>query len=378
MGNKLSQICGDSLDERKEYPPVINTTVVQHPKPVNSDIYNSGMVKHGEPQIVYRQEQNASLTIHKSDTTLPNYPPSHHSMNSPELGGTQSRPQSIKKSIETRMASPTPIQQVEIISRNSSFNTKITTSVDERKTTTTSVDEKKTTTSSGSGEGSSQTKHNLVMNEAIAGAWQPKSIHNTRANARLDNKRRFHAVESSLYPLPADIEEQDRLEIQHMVLTHMFGNLFHFPLNDKLKRKGGMILDMGCGPGSWSRDVASKYPLAEIYAVDMAKTLFDGVETLPNITFIVGNVLEGLPFPDNYFDVVYQRYLVLAIPKSKWLDCLRELKRVTKPGGYIELVELDLELLRGGPLGSMFHNAVSKSMEIRGLDMDIGILHITF
>ncbi|KAJ1552688.1 hypothetical protein HK096_010793, partial [Nowakowskiella sp. JEL0078] len=112
-----------------------------------------------------------------------------------------------------------------------------------------------------------ESENPLKLNKVIAKSWKPQRSHSLRDDARLDNKRRYHAVENSPYPLPSDIGEQDRLEIQNTVITLLFGKLFNFPLAETLKKKGALILDVGCGSGSWSRDVATKYPLAEVHAV---------------------------------------------------------------------------------------------------------------
>ncbi|KAJ1535830.1 hypothetical protein HK096_001577 [Nowakowskiella sp. JEL0078] len=63
----------------------------------------------------------------------------------------------------------------------------------------------------------------VTINESIAEAWQPERHHLTRQDARLDSKRRFHAVEGSPYVLPADLQEQDRLELEHMIYSCAFG-----------------------------------------------------------------------------------------------------------------------------------------------------------
>ncbi|KAJ1553442.1 hypothetical protein HK096_007828, partial [Nowakowskiella sp. JEL0078] len=195
-------------------------------------------------------------------------------------------------------------------------------------------------------------KDSIVLNSVAAEHWQPQYYHMMRPDARLDNLRRFHNIKESPYPLPVDIEEQDRLEIQHLILAHCFGRLFNMPIEETISKPGARILDVGCGPGSWARDVATKYPLCEVYAVDMANTLFNGVEILPNTFFVEGNILNGLPFPDNYFDAVFQRYLIFGIPKDKWDFAISELRRVTKPEGFIECIEPNGQLENLGPHGT--------------------------
>ncbi|KAJ1564206.1 hypothetical protein HK096_009137, partial [Nowakowskiella sp. JEL0078] len=223
--------------------------------------------------------------------------------------------------------------------------------------------------SKSSPEGTNETGNSVKLNEKIAANWKPELLHSTRNDAKLDHKRRYHAIEDSPYALPADLEEQERLEIQHIILTHAFGGLFTMPIHELLSKPGAIILDVGCGPGSWARDVAKMYPKTSVHAVDMAKTLFDGVGTLPNVTFVTANVLEKLPYPDNYFDAVFQRYLTFGIPKNRWDDVLRELNRVTKPGGHIELVEFDV-FQNLGPFGNILLGGMYEAFSHRGTDIE--------
>jgi ubiquinone/menaquinone biosynthesis C-methylase UbiE len=53
------------------------------------------------------------------------------------------------------------------------------------------------------------------------------------------------------------------------------------------------------------------------------------------VSFKLGNILEGLDYPDNTFDVVHFRFFILAFKKHEWAPILKEIMRVLKPGGYI-------------------------------------------
>ncbi|KAJ1557263.1 hypothetical protein HK096_008249, partial [Nowakowskiella sp. JEL0078] len=74
------------------------------------------------------------------------------------------------------------------------------------------------------------------------------------------------------------------------------------PIQEILLKQGSRILDVGCGPGCWTRDIATQYPNCEVYGIDMAKTLFNGVEILPNTIFAEINILNGLPCKEKTFD----------------------------------------------------------------------------
>jgi hypothetical protein len=60
-------------------------------------------------------------------------------------------------------------------------------------------------------------------------------------------------------------------------------------------------------------------------------------------------VLEGPPFPDGQFSSTHQRLLVATIPSQAWPGVVRELVRVTRPGGWIDWLERSDGIQPAGP-----------------------------
>lgn len=58
---------------------------------------------------------------------------------------------------------------------------------------------------------------------------------------------------------------------------------------------------------------------------------------------IAANILKGLPFPDNTFEVIYHSQVLEHIPKENAPKFMDECYRVLKPGGIIRVVVPDLE-----------------------------------
>ncbi|KAJ3130267.1 hypothetical protein HK098_004314 [Nowakowskiella sp. JEL0407] len=211
----------------------------------------------------------------------------------------------------------------------------------------------------------------ITVNSLVAERWRPESYFGGMGNVRVDQKRRYPAVENSVYTLPADVQEQDRLELQHILYRHGFKEQFHMPLHVRMHQEGLRILDVGCGSAAWTKDVAKSFPLSQIWGVDVASSMMQNAERLPNMRLYVGNVLERLPFENNTFDGIFQRHMKGAIPKNKWDQVILELIRVLKPGGYLELCEPDSECHQAGPKFSMLFNAASQATEARGLNINI-------
>jgi predicted SAM-dependent methyltransferase len=55
------------------------------------------------------------------------------------------------------------------------------------------------------------------------------------------------------------------------------------------------------------------------------------------------NLLDGFPFPDNYFDAVYSSHVLEHFDRDNGLFLVKEGHRVLKPGGIIRIVVPDLE-----------------------------------
>ena len=175
-----------------------------------------------------------------------------------------------------------------------------------------------------------------------------------------------HFTRGVPYILPSDGEELNRLDFQHYMLRYALKGNFAAPL-----RQPSEILDVACSTGRWAAEMATLFPQANVVGFDVTPPPVDAGVTMArpdNFAFIQGNMLEGLPFPDNSFDFVHQRLVIVALPTSHWIRQVRELLRVTRPGGWVELVEGDL--LPGGP-GLQTLNALGEQMsEKRGMSFD--------
>lgn len=154
------------------------------------------------------------------------------------------------------------------------------------------------------------------------------------------------------YALPKDLSEIKRLDFQHYIYRQILHGNFLVPLTNPRA-----ILDVGCGTGIWGKEMAQQFPTTQAYGLDL-ENLKESGTLPPNYQFAQGNLLEELPFAHNTFDFVHQRLILAsAIPLARWSDVLKELLRVTRPGGWLELPEMGVEVQ---PLGTMnLTNALS-------------------
>ncbi|RHZ83325.1 hypothetical protein Glove_97g92 [Diversispora epigaea] len=182
--------------------------------------------------------------------------------------------------------------------------------------------------------------------------------------------RRYHNVENVKYPLPNDDEELDRLHQQHFLFRYVWQRNFAAPVKHILNQDGTKVLDVGCGAGSWIFEMASNYPNTQFTGLDISPIQPSEIKP-KNVNFVISNVLNRLPFENDTFDYIFQRLLFLALPKDRWPDVINELTRVLKPGGYLELMEINPIPLQMGPVSSQLFIAVEKMLQLRDLDPQI-------
>lgn len=164
------------------------------------------------------------------------------------------------------------------------------------------------------------------------------------------------------YLLPKDEEETNRLNFQHHALHLTLGNHYLAPLPPVLRT----IVDVGAGTGILAGEMARLFPESLVVGLDVDAASF-GNAAPGNCLLRAGDVLKGLPLPDAFADFAHQRFLVLAIPDSRWPDAVRELVRVTRSGGWLELVETDARVQAGGPATERIFGWIEGVRQARGL-----------
>ncbi len=116
------------------------------------------------------------------------------------------------------------------------------------------------------------------------------------------------------------------------------------------------VLDVGCGPGALTAELARRFALASVSAVDPSESFVRAMrERHPDVDVRQARA-ERLPFDDNSFDASLAQLVVhfMADPVAG----LVEMRRVTRPGGVVAACVWDHEG-GGGPL-SLFWGAAQR------------------
>jgi len=170
------------------------------------------------------------------------------------------------------------------------------------------------------------------------------------------------------YVLPRHPAEIDRLDIQHYAVRDALGANYLAPIG-----RPASVLDVGCGPGQWAYDLCEELPGAFVMGIDLVPSK---PSRPPNFHLVTGDVLHGLPLRDRRFDFVHQRFLIAGVPVRSFGRLVRELGRVTRPGGWVEVVESDSHafLRPVGPATRRLLDLSGRLGRMVGLDTT-GIVH---
>ncbi|MEE2852962.1 MAG: methyltransferase domain-containing protein [Actinomycetota bacterium] len=109
-------------------------------------------------------------------------------------------------------------------------------------------------------------------------------------------------------------------------------------------RPGLSVLDVGCGPGTITADLAARVAPGPVTAVDQVADVLsvarDEVQrrNLSNVSFATADV-HNLDFPDDAFDVVHAHQVLQHV--SDPIAALREMRRVCAPGGIVAARDAD-------------------------------------
>jgi SAM-dependent methyltransferase len=107
-------------------------------------------------------------------------------------------------------------------------------------------------------------------------------------------------------------------------------------------RPGLDVLDIGCGPGTITADLAGRVDPGTVVGVDRSREVLDEARRAAgpatNLRFEAGDVYD-LGYPDDSFDVVHAHQLLQHL--SDPVAALREMRRVCRPGGVVAARDAD-------------------------------------
>jgi demethylmenaquinone methyltransferase / 2-methoxy-6-polyprenyl-1,4-benzoquinol methylase len=116
------------------------------------------------------------------------------------------------------------------------------------------------------------------------------------------------------------------------------------------------ILDIGCGPGTFTLQAAAHFPKARLIGIDMTRGMVRKALGRPpagqraRYTWALGQAAR-LPFRDGSFDLAMSAFVVRSLPDLG--PTLSEFRRVLAPGGT--LLTLEITEPTDARFGRLFH-----------------------
>jgi len=129
------------------------------------------------------------------------------------------------------------------------------------------------------------------------------------------------------------------------------------------------VLDFGCGSGRVMRYFHNLTSECQFFGTDVDGEAVSWCQrNLAKIgTFEINGPLPPLPFDEAFFDFVYSISVFTHLPEEMQFQWLRELRRVTKPGGYLLLS------IHGQGLFQGVSNDVQRQFQKEGFHYAVGI-----
>ncbi|KAK1753224.1 S-adenosyl-L-methionine-dependent methyltransferase [Echria macrotheca] len=144
-------------------------------------------------------------------------------------------------------------------------------------------------------------------------------------------------------------------------------------------RRDSKILDIGCGPGTISADFAALAPEGSVVCFEISEAALATARTtfasrdLYNADFVRGDATK-LPFEDGSFDIVHAHQVLIHLPDP--VAALREMRRVTKPGGGLvaskDMIMASVNWYPPDPRLDVWRDGITGTIAETGADPEMG------
>jgi SAM-dependent methyltransferase len=134
------------------------------------------------------------------------------------------------------------------------------------------------------------------------------SVTSSILKGKVEDGRVYAVYGKEEYGMPMDDVEMDRMDMAHAKYYALLEKKrFLAPIGDNPQK----ILDLGCGTGIWSIDIADMFPSAQVIGVDIAPTQPEWVPS--NCSFELDDMEQPWTWKKNSFDYIFSRDLILSI-----------------------------------------------------------------
>lgn len=118
-----------------------------------------------------------------------------------------------------------------------------------------------------------------------------------------------------------------------------FNDLTDLPYIDRFLKKlpsGARILDIGCGPGTFTKYLLEKG--FNVEGIDLSEEMIKIAKVkVPKANFKLMD-MRRISYPGNFFDGLLAAYSLIHIPTEEMIDTLRGFKKILKPNGSMMII----------------------------------------
>ncbi|KAJ3992332.1 hypothetical protein F5050DRAFT_1811586 [Lentinula boryana] len=162
----------------------------------------------------------------------------------------------------------------------------------------------------------------------------------------------FRYYGSKQYLLPADNIETNRLNAQHNIVNNALNGMLYVASTNLTT--GDRVLESAAVSGIWAFEFFEQNCadgiVLDIECIDISSAQFPCAHP-PQIHFSVNSIVDLPNEWEKVFVFAHQRFLVLALNACLWHSAVSELLRVIRPGGWVELVEIEARDFRSWSVG---------------------------
>ncbi|KAF4339934.1 hypothetical protein FBEOM_6159 [Fusarium beomiforme] len=137
--------------------------------------------------------------------------------------------------------------------------------------------------------------------------------------------------------ITAAMATTEYIDLQHNLFILTLDNRLGLAPPNGRDSTAKRVRDIGTGIGIWATDFADEHPNAQVVGVDLSPIQSDFVP--PNVEFFIDDIEEPWTFTEP-FDYIHSRMMTFSI--KSWPNLENRIYANLLPGGYVELLEIDL------------------------------------
>ncbi|MCJ1373377.1 hypothetical protein MMC20_004605 [Loxospora ochrophaea] len=204
-----------------------------------------------------------------------------------------------------------------------------------------------------------------------------QSSHGSRSSRNMDSQNRHTQLMAQKTSLTPGGQKNLRFDALMTSRWLSFDRVLFSPVHDEIKnnRQDRILVIDGIGNDDWSSYCALSYPDATVYNLGTVMSFrrrdSDTWQPPSNHRQIHhASIAHPFPFPKGFFTAAVFRFPV-ASSETAYRNAVSECKRVLRPGGYLEMSILDIDLVNMGNRARRAIRTLKVRMQIANPDVSL-------